>query len=199
MAPTIFCGLALAAAILVSTALAQTCDFPTPLNDTEVYGLQAAPTATDPASCAAACCALGPVCRVWQWCLPGGSCSPAQTCWVGSLGPTSPVSGWFSSSRAAPLVVNISAPVPPPTPIPGMPPSKAPSGAVLSVDSGGLRLNGQPFFAVAGEMHCASAARACKSAADSPIPYLPRAATLQTRACRRRAGQLISRASVRGA
>lgn len=138
--------------VLAIKVVAQ-CDFPHPLNDTEVFGLQAAPNATDPDSCAAACCARGDSCRVWQWCLPGGSCSPASTCWVGALGPTQPVSGWFSSGRAGPLVANLTVDVSPPSPIPGMPPSTSPSGAVLSVDTGGFRMNGEPLFAVAGEMH----------------------------------------------
>lgn len=34
-----------------------------------------------------------------------------------------------------------------------MPPSVSPSGDVLSVDSGGLSINGTRLFAVAGEMH----------------------------------------------
>ena len=157
---------AAAAAAASSSARAQPCSFPLDMDGREVSGLQAAPSATDADSCAAACCALGAPCEVWQWCVGGFDCAPASSCWVGSLAGGSYAStGWRSAARPrapppGPLTANLSAAQAPPTPIPGMPPVTSPDGRVLSVDSGGLRINGVPFFDVSGEMHYARVPRA---------------------------------------
>lgn len=133
------------------------CAFPIDMNGTEVWGLVAAPGASTPGACAAACCANA-TCAVWQWCAPGGACAPAGSCWVGAMGgQVGSVAGWVSARRAAPpaaLVIDASAPVPPPAPVPGaMPPVARPDGSTLGVTTGGFTRDGAPFFAVAGEMH----------------------------------------------
>ena len=50
------------AAAATAAALAQPCSFPVDMTNQEVSGLAAAPSATDAASCAAACCALAAPC-----------------------------------------------------------------------------------------------------------------------------------------
>jgi hypothetical protein len=75
---------------------------------------------------------------------------------VGALGGASHAApGWLSSASAPPpsdRVIALSR-APSPAPIPNMPPSTAPSGATLSLDSLSLRLNGAPILPIAGEMH----------------------------------------------
>ena len=121
-------------------------------------GLLSAPNATDAVSCAAACCSLGDSCLVYQWCASGFNCAPANSCWVGNLtGGTQPCSGWISAARprsppSGPLTINLTS-VPPVTSIPYMPSVTSPSGHVLSVDSGGFRIDANPFLDISGEMH----------------------------------------------
>ena len=148
-------------ALLLAAAQAQPCSFPISLNDTEIWGLhQSLPGGASPAACAAACCANS-TCQVYQWCAPGGACSPAGTCWVGALGGSQqPVSGWVSARRALPLVLDASAPPPVPAAIPGLPPVQRADGSTLGVTTGGFLLNGAPLFAVAGEMHYSRVAQA---------------------------------------
>ena len=135
---------------------ATACMYPWNLNDTEVWGLASA-SATDAASCAAACCSQGDMCAVWQWCPSGAGCSPAASCWIGTLGgQIRRVAGWISASaRAIPSAyfVNASGVAPTPLPIPGIAPSTDPSGAIISMDSRALRVNGVPLLPFAGEMH----------------------------------------------
>ena len=150
-------ALALALALLPAPAAAQQqpCAFPQNLNDTEVWGLQrAAAGDASPAACAAACCGNA-TCTLYQYCASGGACAPVGSCWVGALsaGQQRPVRGWVSAARAAPLLLDASAPAPPPAPIPGMPTVARADGSTLGVTSAGLELNGAPLFAVAGEMH----------------------------------------------
>jgi beta-galactosidase len=134
------------------------CSFPQDLNNTEVMGLTSAPNATDVTSCAAACCAVGDACLVYQWCTSGFNCAPANSCWIGTLsGGTQPCTGWISAARprqppTGPLTINLTS-VPPISSIANMPPVSSPSGHVLSVDSGGFRLDGSPFLDISGEMH----------------------------------------------
>lgn len=143
--------------LLRAAALPSDCSFPINMNGTEVWGLHSFPAATDAPSCAAACCANS-TCTLFQFCLPGYDCSPANACWLGSLGgQTAPVSGWVSARRPTPrgpLIVDASAPAPRPVPVPGnIPPVARADGSTLGVTSGGFVLDGEPFFAVAGEMH----------------------------------------------
>ena len=152
MHPSLLCWLSLALALLACTR-AQDCSFPINYNGTEVWGLTLAPAgAGSPAACAAACCANAS-CSLYQYCA-GGACAPVGSCWVGTVsGAPRPVAGWVSAARAAPLVLDASAPAPPPAPIPGMPPVSRADGSTLSVSSAGFALSGRPFFPVAGEMH----------------------------------------------
>jgi len=152
--------------MLVHTARAQACDFPQPLDGTEVYGLASAPHASDPSSCAAACCALGASCLTWQWCAGGGECAPASSCWVGGAGSgQAPMTGWSGAVRSrvppvGPLAIGLDAPIAPASALPGMPPvARGPGGALLSVSSRGFALDGVPFLPVGGEFHYSRVAR----------------------------------------
>jgi beta-galactosidase len=133
------------------------CTFPLNLNDTEVMNLYSAPNATDIITCAEACCSIDS-CQVYQWCLPGFNCGPANSCWIGSLsGGTQPSSGWVSAARprsppTGPLTINLTT-VPSISSIPNMPPVTSPLGHILSIDSGGFRLDNIPFLDISGEMH----------------------------------------------
>jgi beta-galactosidase len=147
--------LALLALAASAGAQQEPCAFPQNLNGTEVWGLQRAASGdASPAACAAACCGNA-TCTLYQYCASGGACAPVGTCWVGALsaGQQQPVSGWVSAARAAPLLLDASAPAPPPAPIPGMPPVARADGSTLGITSAGLELSGVPLFAVAGEMH----------------------------------------------
>lgn len=74
------------------------------------------------------------------------------------MGASWACTGWTSRARPrpappGPLTINLTAAVPPPAAIPGMPPLRRADGSTLSVDSGGFALNGTRIFPVAGEMH----------------------------------------------
>lgn len=70
-------------------------------------------------------------------------------------GNTAHNAGWVSGTSTPPpgLSINVSGPVPPATPIPGIVPSTSPSGAVLDLDSRSLLIGGARVLPLAGELH----------------------------------------------
>ena len=103
------------------------------------------------------CCA-DPSCEVWQWC-DGGSCSPQNSCWTGSLsGGCQAGSGWVSRGRA---------PSASPSPLPGpapAPPCTDPRCKPSTDDSSWRVLNLPHDFVVEGNF---------TSTADKVHGYLP--------------------------
>lgn len=89
--------------------------FPTDLKDKQCHGLAAQLQVADQETCRETCCA-DESCSVWQWCVPGSECSPANSCWTGDsfdiTSCTTTQKGWASSGRK-------SAPGPAPHPKPG--------------------------------------------------------------------------------
>jgi beta-galactosidase len=131
--------------------------FPVNYDGLECWGLVNANVSTAP-ECIAACCALGPAaCTTWQFCPVGGSCPTPGSCWVGLVSSDChAVPDWqggaMSQVPTGVFNMNLSAPVPPPTPIPPMGNGTSPSGATLSVDSASFRVNGVPMLPAIGEM-----------------------------------------------
>eukprot|EP01116_Phalansterium_solitarium_P023659 TRINITY_DN8402_c0_g1_i1.p1 TRINITY_DN8402_c0_g1~~TRINITY_DN8402_c0_g1_i1.p1 ORF type:complete len:934 (+),score=394.59 TRINITY_DN8402_c0_g1_i1:50-2851(+) len=120
-------------------------DFPIPMNNIQCFGLQNIPTATDAASCEAACC-LSYACETWQWC-PGSSSgcngqgSNGQGCWVGQMTQCTNSTGWISSGRSS---------APPEPPPPGPQPCPQSPACAKFDDSDWRQLNVPHDFIVEG-------------------------------------------------
>ena len=80
--------------------------FPHDLAGQQVMGLNAAPAATDAASCLAAACTASV--SVWQWCPGGGAQCGSASCWIGDWpGTSQSQGGWvggYSSASSGPPV-----------------------------------------------------------------------------------------------
>ena len=116
--------------------------FPNDYSNKQCAGLTQYPPANDAADCMNSCCADSS-CEVWQWC-DGGSCTPQNTCWTGSLsGGCTAQPGWVSRGRA---------PSASPSPIPPgpIPPCNDPRCEKSTDDSSWRVLNLPHDFVVEG-------------------------------------------------
>ena len=165
----------LLSALLLPLAHAADCTFPHNLSGVQVWGLSSsAAGAASPSACAAACCASGgSACDTWQWCAggqpaPTAGCGASPACWIGVAGSAqrARVPGWISytsASTASDRFIDVAgaAPPPPPQPIAGLPAvTNRATGAVLSIDTASLLLDGHRILPFAGEMHLSRTPRA---------------------------------------
>lgn len=123
--------------------------WPFDLTNVQCMGLTQLQGATDEQSCLNACCANGQ-CETYQWC-GSGPCSPANSCWIGSMSQCHSGAGWEGRGRNAST---------PPGPGPCADPGCSPS----TDDSSWRYLNLPHDFVVEGNF---------SPAADSSHGFLP--------------------------